>query len=155
MSIYHICLLNDVNNKSLYFFSKAGRQHFQPPDYKASATCNSQFPYVSQNTELQKQWVINIRRHNIIVTNNSLVCNQHFESSGLIVPTISAARRCLKCGPVSLFFQWNNITIPTPWPRVWDSVTHHCAFSSMYHSYYSIICFHWSLNQSKPVSVLK
>uniref|UniRef100_A0A9J8BMA1 THAP domain-containing protein 1 n=1 Tax=Cyprinus carpio carpio TaxID=630221 RepID=A0A9J8BMA1_CYPCA len=75
-----------------------------------------------KDKEIQKRWVVNIRRDHFTVTNQTRVCSRHFQSTDLIEPQTPAGRRRLKNGTVPLLFHWNNFSLPAPRTGVWERV---------------------------------
>ncbi|KAL6490092.1 hypothetical protein MHYP_G00004370 [Metynnis hypsauchen] len=96
--------------------------HCCVPFCTASTRCNSylSFHTFPKDSELQKQWVVKIRRDHFIVTSTSRVCSRHFIAADLLEPPTPAGRRRLRPGAFPVLFQWNNYTIPTPRPGVWE-----------------------------------
>lgn len=117
MSKYIICLLNvrmTCKQTKVCFQRRedsTSSHHCCVPQCTASATCNSvvSFRTFPKNTELQKWWVINIRRDNFIVTNSSRVCSRHFQSSDLSYENVSASNP----SQMQTFEKWS---CPTTFP---------------------------------------
>uniref|UniRef100_A0A672FUQ0 THAP-type domain-containing protein n=1 Tax=Salarias fasciatus TaxID=181472 RepID=A0A672FUQ0_SALFA len=67
-------------------------------------------------------WIINIRRDHFTATDASRVCSRHFTAADLMEPSAPGRRRLLKKGAVPVLFQWNNFSLPSSRPGVWERV---------------------------------
>ncbi|KAG9279114.1 uncharacterized protein LOC125784831 [Astyanax mexicanus] len=96
--------------------------HCCVPFCTASSRSNSHLSFHTfpKDSELQKQWVVKIRRDHFIITSTSRVCSRHFVTADLIEPPTPAGRRRLTPGAVPVLFHWNNYNIPTARPGVWE-----------------------------------
>ncbi|XP_026177649.1 uncharacterized protein LOC113138963 [Mastacembelus armatus] len=96
--------------------------HCCVPMCKASARFNSvlSFHKFPKDEELQKMWVVNIRRDDLTVTNHTRVCSRHFQTTDLIEPPSPIGRRRLRSGTVPVLFPWNNFTLPVLRTGVWQ-----------------------------------
>uniref|UniRef100_A0A8C6KLP5 THAP domain-containing protein 1 n=1 Tax=Nothobranchius furzeri TaxID=105023 RepID=A0A8C6KLP5_NOTFU len=70
--------------------------------------------------ELRRKWIVTIRRDKFTVTPHTRVCSRHFKSEDIREPVSEKGRRLLKKGAVPLLFEWNNFSLPTPRPGVWE-----------------------------------
>uniref|UniRef100_A0A3P9PJI4 THAP-type domain-containing protein n=1 Tax=Poecilia reticulata TaxID=8081 RepID=A0A3P9PJI4_POERE len=100
--------------------------HCCVPFCSASSKCNS-FHSFPTDSDLRKQWLINIRRDPYTVTAHTKVCSGHFTSDQLIEPTSLTGGRRLVKGAVPTLFQWNiceGKTEPPPPPQAqeWHSL---------------------------------
>ncbi|XP_014885651.1 uncharacterized protein LOC106946064 isoform X2 [Poecilia latipinna] len=88
------------------FKTEQFQRHCCVPFCSASSKCNS-FHSFPTDSDLRKQWLINIRRDPCTVTAHTKVCSGHFTSDQLIEPTsLNGGRRLVK-GAVPTLFQWN------------------------------------------------
>lgn len=96
--------------------------HCCVPKCTGSARCNSvlSFHTFPKDGELQKKWVINIRRDCFKITDHTRVCSRHFSPADLIEPSTAGGRRRLKKGAVPVLFEWNGYSLPAARPGVWD-----------------------------------
>uniref|UniRef100_A0A3B5MGH3 THAP domain-containing protein 1 n=1 Tax=Xiphophorus couchianus TaxID=32473 RepID=A0A3B5MGH3_9TELE len=86
--------------------TKQFQRHCCVPFCSASSKCNS-FHSFPTDSDLRKQWLINIRRDPYTVTAHTKVCSGHFTSDQLIEPTSLKGGRRLVKGAVPTLFEWN------------------------------------------------
>ncbi|XP_043978237.1 uncharacterized protein LOC122834146 isoform X1 [Gambusia affinis] len=88
------------------FKTEQFQRHCCVPFCSASSKCNS-FHSFPTDSDLRKQWLINIRRDPHTVTAHTKVCSRHFTSDQLIEPTSLTGGRRLVKGAVPTLFEWN------------------------------------------------
>uniref|UniRef100_A0A3B3XF27 THAP domain-containing protein 1 n=1 Tax=Poecilia mexicana TaxID=48701 RepID=A0A3B3XF27_9TELE len=88
------------------FKTEQFQRHCCVPFCSASSKCNS-FHSFPTDSDLRKQWLINIRRDPYTVTAHTKICSGHFTSDQLIEPTSLTGGRRLVKGAVPTLFQWN------------------------------------------------
>ncbi|XP_054906296.1 uncharacterized protein LOC129372803 isoform X2 [Poeciliopsis prolifica] len=89
------------------FKTEQFQRHCCVPFCSASSKCNS-FHSFPTDSDLRKQWLINIRCDPYTVTAHTKVCSGHFTSDQLIEPTSLTGGRRLVKGAVPTLFEWNN-----------------------------------------------
>ncbi|XP_056337352.1 uncharacterized protein si:dkey-60a16.1 [Danio aesculapii] len=96
------------------------RFHCCVPQCTASSKFNSvlSFHAFPKDKDVQKKWVVNIRRDNFKVTQKKRVCSRHFRCSDLIEPLNLGGRRRLEKEAIPVLFHWNNFTVPAEQPGV-------------------------------------
>uniref|UniRef100_A0A087XGT2 THAP-type domain-containing protein n=1 Tax=Poecilia formosa TaxID=48698 RepID=A0A087XGT2_POEFO len=79
------------------------------------------FFHFPSNLELRQQWIVAVRRENLIIKAHTRVCSRHFKLRDIKEPASNGKRR-LKCGAVPVLFEWNNYSLPFLEPAVVDLV---------------------------------
>lgn len=109
--------------KERFIFQKAERgnhHHCCVPLCSAGGLFNKMLSFHSfpKDPELRAQWLVKIRRERFTVRANSRVCSRHFKKGEIFLS--SAGKRFLKPNAVPTLFHWNNFTVKTPRPGVWE-----------------------------------
>ncbi|XP_051528759.1 uncharacterized protein LOC127426177 isoform X3 [Myxocyprinus asiaticus] len=111
---------------------KAGRVIYQRQERSSSLYCcvpqcanssryNAEISFHSfpVDSAVRAQWLVKICRDHFSPTQNTRVCSRHFERDDFVLT--SGGLRRLKKGALPCFFAWNNYTLPTQTPNVWDT----------------------------------
>uniref|UniRef100_A0A8C7WP63 THAP domain-containing protein 1 n=1 Tax=Oryzias sinensis TaxID=183150 RepID=A0A8C7WP63_9TELE len=72
------------------------------------------------DAEIRRKWLVAIRRDKFTVTPHTRVCSRHFNKDDVREPLSETGRRLLNKGAVPALFEWNNFTLPTSRPGVWE-----------------------------------
>lgn len=64
--------------------------------------------------------MVNIRRDHFEVTEYTRVCTRHFFPEDLIQPSNPDGRRRLRKRAVPVLFEWNNFSLPSTRPSIWE-----------------------------------
>ncbi|XP_027862405.1 uncharacterized protein LOC114137785 [Xiphophorus couchianus] len=89
-----------------------------------TSSCNRglSFFHFPSNFELRQQWIVAIRRKNLVINAHTRVCSQHFKLQDIKESASQMGRRGLKYGAVPVLFEWNNYSLPCPKPRILEKV---------------------------------
>uniref|UniRef100_A0A3Q3IAN0 THAP domain-containing protein 1 n=1 Tax=Monopterus albus TaxID=43700 RepID=A0A3Q3IAN0_MONAL len=74
------------------------------------------FHHFPKDETLRKTWIRNVRRDNLVIKRTTTVCSRHFLSTDVI----QGGRRRLKEGAVPVLFAWNDYSLSTSRPSVWE-----------------------------------
>uniref|UniRef100_A0A3P9LCV3 THAP-type domain-containing protein n=1 Tax=Oryzias latipes TaxID=8090 RepID=A0A3P9LCV3_ORYLA len=90
--------------------------------YFPSSKYNSllSFHTFPSDAEIRRKWLVAIRRDKFTVTPHTRVCSRHFNKDDVREPLSETGRRLLNKGAVPALFEWNNFTLPTSRPGVWE-----------------------------------
>ncbi|XP_023813354.1 uncharacterized protein LOC111947752 isoform X1 [Oryzias latipes] len=97
-------------------------EHCCVPLCQASSKYNSllSFHTFPSDAEIRRKWLVAIRRDKFTVTPHTRVCSRHFNKDDVREPLSETGRRLLNKGAVPALFEWNNFTLPTSRPGVWE-----------------------------------
>uniref|UniRef100_A0A3B3IKM4 THAP-type domain-containing protein n=1 Tax=Oryzias latipes TaxID=8090 RepID=A0A3B3IKM4_ORYLA len=97
-------------------------EHCCVPLCQASSKYNSllSFHTFPSDAEIRRKWLVAIRRDKFTVTPHTRVCSRHFNKGDVREPLSETGRRLLNKGAVPALFEWNNFTLPTSRPGVWE-----------------------------------
>ena len=89
---------------------------------QASSKYNSllSFHTFPSDAEIRRKWLVTIRRDEFTVTPHTQVCSRHLSKEDVCEPVSETGRRLLNKGAVPALFEWNNFTLPTSRPGVWE-----------------------------------
>uniref|UniRef100_A0A3P9LCI0 THAP domain-containing protein 1 n=1 Tax=Oryzias latipes TaxID=8090 RepID=A0A3P9LCI0_ORYLA len=90
--------------------------------YFPSSKYNSllSFHTFPSDAEIRRKWLVAIRRDKFTVTPHTRVCSRHFNKDDVREPLSETGRRLINKGAVPALFEWNNFTLPTSRPGVWE-----------------------------------
>ncbi len=117
--------LRTMSAKKTFKFQRTSSttaEHCCVPLCQASSKYNGvlSFHTFPSDAETRRKWLVAIRRDNFKVTPHTRVCSRHFKKEDVREPQTETGRRLLVKGAVPSLFEWNDFTLPTSRPGVWE-----------------------------------
>uniref|UniRef100_A0A3B5R6L7 THAP domain-containing protein 1 n=1 Tax=Xiphophorus maculatus TaxID=8083 RepID=A0A3B5R6L7_XIPMA len=86
------------------------------PQCTASSKYNGllSFHGFPSDPDLRRQWLANIRRDKLKLTQHTKVCSLHFTPDQLLQPKAAGGRRVVSRGAVPVLFSWSHRSVQPP-----------------------------------------